>query len=649
MNLPRARSERPLFAANPIEPDVQSNNQGEGRLYVFALDQVAGEQILRTRRFVRRFLEQYFAPNDLGAVVFLGRADHSKAQGLTSNPRLLLDAVNAFSGGFGSDPVPTLPATQGGGGAPRLGDDNNLERDMGMREAMSSFRGIVEYMATVHGRRKSLLLFSYGYQRSRANDPLRVIDYNGGTLSLAEEDLHRAVTTASRSNVVIYPIDPRGLTPDGGLGDAETAPTPDVAATLYARQTLTAIASVTGGFALNSSNSFDNAFNRIVQENSSYYVLGFSSTNERRDGRYRKLDVRVKRPGLTVRGRAGYMAPLRNERPPDPPKPAANVSAAVADALRSTVAVNGLPVRVFAAPFRGPSRDATVVMAVEVNAAQLGLVEKDGTHVGTLEVSYFAIDMKNKFYPGQTQTARLTLKPDTYEQVMKTGIRMIFETTLAPGRYQMRIAAGNRESKAGSVVYDLDVPDYTRDPLVLSGVAMGSAATSQIMTMNAKSAFASTLPGNITSTREFAAGDTIGLYVEAYERLTTATVAHGDSDCGTARRGRHSGAKGLGGSLIERAAGQTRRLRLQPAASSRRCRARALRDSRRGARQHQRSAGGQQGYSDTGTVGRRMRRPYEHFAESLWTNSTTRVGGPALPDPFTSAEISTFAPTNGEN
>ena len=59
VNLPRTRAERPLFAPKAIEPDVQSNNQGEGRLYVIALDQVRGQQILRTRRFVRRFLEQY--------------------------------------------------------------------------------------------------------------------------------------------------------------------------------------------------------------------------------------------------------------------------------------------------------------------------------------------------------------------------------------------------------------------------------------------------------------------------------------------------------------------------------------------------------------------------------------------------------------
>ena len=493
---------------------MQSNNQAEGRLYVIALDQVRGQQILRTRRFVRRFLEQYFAPNDLGAVVFLGRADHSKAQGLTNNPRLLLQAIDSFTGGLNADPDPVgaLPVTQGGGGAPPI-SVRNVEAGFELREAMSSFREITEYMATVHGRRKSLLLFSQGYPRRFTE---RWITGEASSRS-PQEDMHRAITAATRNNVVIYPIDPRGLSEDGGLAESETGPSTDPDARLgasfarlEARQSLTAIAAATGGFALSNSNSFENAFDRIVQENSTYYVLGFSSTNERRDGRNRKLDVRVKRPGLVVRGRAGYMAPLRNERPPDPPKPSSNVSVAVAEALRSTVAVNGLPVRVFAGPFKGASREATIVIAVEVEASQLGLVEKDGTYVGALEVSYFSMDMKNKFYPGQTQTARLTLKPETYEQVMKTGIRMVVETTLAPGRYQMRVAAGNRESKAGSVVYDLDVPDFTKDPLVLSGVTIGSAATSRIMTMNAKTPFAATIPGNITASREFEAGDTWG-------------------------------------------------------------------------------------------------------------------------------------------
>jgi VWFA-related protein len=532
VNLARERAERPLFAASTIEPDVQSNNQGEGRLYVIALDQVTGQQILRTRRFVRRFIEQYFGPNDLGAVVFLGRADHSKAQGLTNNPRLLLQSVDAFTGGFAEEPLTGgMSAIQGAGGAqapgaPPLSGSNNMERNLKLREAMSSFRQVVEYMATVHGRRKALLLFSQGYP----TEIYRVIDYRGGTLNLAEEDMHRAITAATRSNVVIYPIDPRGLTEDGGLAESETGPSTDPTvrldtsiSRLEARQSLVAIANATGGFALSNSNSFENAFDRIVQENSSYYVLGFTSTNDRRDGRFRKLDVRVKRPGLLVRGRSGYMAPLRNERPPDAPKPTSNVSVPVSEALRSTVAVNGLPLRVVAAPFKGAERNATVVIAVEVDGSQLALVEKDGVHAGVFEVSYFAIDMRNKVYPGQTQTGRLTLRPETYQQVMKSGMRMVLETELAPGRYQMRVAAGNGGTRAGSVVYDLDVPDYSKTPLVLSGVTIGSEATSRIGTMNAKTVFASTIPGNVSATREFAAGDVLGLYVEAYENLQKTT------------------------------------------------------------------------------------------------------------------------------
>jgi VWFA-related protein len=534
VNISRNRSDRPLFTANAIEPDVQSNNQAEGRLYVIALDQVTGEQILRTRKFVRRFLEQYFAPNDLGAVVFLGRADHSKAQGLTSNPRLLLQSVDAFSGGFAEGPV-TGAATSiqnDGGvaapGAPPLADSNNMERNLRLRDAMSSFRQVVEYMATVHGRRKALLLFSQGYP----SEIYRVVDYRGGTLNLAQEDMHRAITTATRNNVVIYPIDPRGLRDDGDLAESDTGPPTDPASRfeasitrLEARQSLVAIAYATGGFALHNSNSFENAFDRIVQENSSYYVLGFSSTNDRRDGRFRKLDVRVKRPGLIVRGRSGYMAPLRNDRPPDPPKPTANVSLPVSEALRSTVAANGLPLRVFAAPFKGTEKNATVVVAVEVDGSQLGLVEKDGVHAGAFEVSYFSIDMRNKIYPGQTQAARLTLRPETYQQVMQTGMRMLLETELAPGRYQMRIAAGNG-SRAGSVVYDIDVPDFSRTPLALSGVTIGSQATSRIGTMNAKTVFATTLPGNVSATREFARGDVVGLYVEAYENQPNTTPPH---------------------------------------------------------------------------------------------------------------------------
>ena len=56
-------------------------------------------------------------------------------------------------------------------------------------------------------------------------------------------------------------------------------------------------------------NDFSRAFADIVRDNSTYYLLGYDPTTERRDGKFHEITVRVKRPGLTVRARRGYLAP----------------------------------------------------------------------------------------------------------------------------------------------------------------------------------------------------------------------------------------------------------------------------------------------------------------------------------------------------
>jgi VWFA-related protein len=533
VNIPIERPDRPLVAPAPIEPDVQINDRDEGRVYVIALDEVSGEQALRTRRFLHRFFERYFAENDIGAVVFLGRTNTANTQDFTGSRRLLLQAVDTFTGGFPDGPAAAAPAPAGApaavaapspGGATPLPSPGlvplNQEATFALRRSMTSFRSIVEFMAGVHGRRKALLLFSEGYPI----DVFRVMDYRGGVLSLQEEDLHKAVTAATRNNVAIYPIDPRGLTADGGLGENETSAAADLGERqtasitgMEARQSLRALAQATGGFAVVNTNSFESAWDRIVRENSSYYVLGYSSTNEQRDGRFRRIQVRVKRPGVQIRGRNGYVAPLRNERPAPPQPVPVNMSAGLAAALRSPLAVTGLPLRVFAAPYKGEGREATVAIAVEVDASKLNLEKQGEVYTGVLEVSFSSIDRRNKIFPGQTFTSKLSLKPDTYARALQGGLRVLTETRLAPGRYQLRVAASNRSTLSGSVVYDLTVPDFGKEPLTMSGVSLTSVVSAEALTMASQNPLANALPGPVTSTRDFASGDTLGLYTEVYE------------------------------------------------------------------------------------------------------------------------------------
>ena len=203
---------------------------------------------------------------------------------------------------------------------------------------------------------KALLIFSQGYPI----DVFRVMDYRGGVLSLQDEDLHKAVTPPREATWPSIRSIPAASPLTEASARAKPALTADATerqaaslAAMEARQRLRALAQATGGFAVVNTNSFESAWDRIVRENSSYYLLGFSSSNERRDGRYRRLQVRVKRPGLLVRGRDGYVAPLRNERPAPAPPPPANMSAALAAALGTPIAVSGLPIRVFAAPYKG--------------------------------------------------------------------------------------------------------------------------------------------------------------------------------------------------------------------------------------------------------------------------------------------------------
>jgi VWFA-related protein len=122
-----------------------------------------------------------------------------------------------------------------------------------------------------------------------------------------------AITTAARANVNFYAIDPRGLVGassefmgmrGSGLPQAGTqvALMEDLRTS---QDSLRTLAEETGGIAALNSNSFASAFDRIVERNSRYYVLGYYAPDHPRDGKFHVIEVRVKRPGLRTMARRG--------------------------------------------------------------------------------------------------------------------------------------------------------------------------------------------------------------------------------------------------------------------------------------------------------------------------------------------------------
>jgi VWFA-related protein len=462
--------------------DVVGNDGPPGRTYLIALDDMSATEALRSRIFLRHFIETYFGPNDTAAVVLITRGLRTSGQEFTGNPRLLLEAIDRFPGG-------------------------DLEGGVRENNFMASLLELTEYMARAPGNRKAIILVS----RSVPGDAYDLVDYRpgffGGLFSNVHPDFQRAVSAATRGNVAIYPIDPAGLTTD--TTEAESFDTSG----LEQRSTLRALAEVTGGFALTNSSGYDAAFERLVREHSTYYVLGFNSSSDRRDGRFIPLDVRVRRPDLQVRSLDGYLAP--RDRPTQS-RPRGDVLAAVWDAVSSPVATSGLPMRVFAAPYRsGGGRDATVAVALELDASKLDLVLDEGAYRGDLEIMLAVTDVQGRRRPVMRHRAALALKPDTYERVSRSALRVLSELSLPQGRYQVRVSAGGAVL-AGSVVYDVEVPDF-RSNFSLSGIAVASAQASGVLTVTPHAQLHVPFPAPPTTARQFDRSDTVVLFAEAYE------------------------------------------------------------------------------------------------------------------------------------
>jgi VWFA-related protein len=261
-----------------VDPDVVTNTLPEGRLYVLALDEVSGANALRTRQFLRDFVERHFGANDLGAVVLVGRGLASTGQDFTHSRSRLLRAIDRFTGGFDI-----------------LGSGPGLDAEHMRINQLAALRALVEAIGTIPGRRKAILYVSEGV----GVDMLDIVDYSGRARTLNElciihsfgqscrpsQDAHAMLVAAHHGNIAFYPINPRGLN------------------SVFQRYTFDALATVTGGVAIANRNDIPRALDRIVREQASYYLLGFDSAYSGRTGRHVGIDVRVNRPGLQVRVR----------------------------------------------------------------------------------------------------------------------------------------------------------------------------------------------------------------------------------------------------------------------------------------------------------------------------------------------------------
>ncbi len=567
VELPVERPDRFAVLGRPISTDVRSNARPfDGRVYVLVLDDVDISP-LRTsivKKSAREFIERHFGANDLAAVVYTsGRTDAT--QDFTNDRDLLIASVDKFVGRrLQSAAIEALEQHYYREFTRRDRQDNevetgtdikdtgspisvlDLEREQRALAVLDTLRNLGEFLAGVRGRRKAVLLFSEGLEL-----PMSEL-YSLHTPTDVGGAIRDAITAAARSNVNFFALDPRGLI---GLTtefiELAGSSAPNVATGVFGSQnaqqgllndirlsqsSLRTLAEETGGFAAVNQNTLGSAFARVVDANSRYYVLGYYPPTSARDGRFHQIEVRTKRPRLRVTARRGYASPRgrtpaerkRDEdtrRAQDARRAAVNnTSPELRDALNAPLQQSGLTFTVQAAPFRHTQKDASVALTIEFAGDLLPFTQPDsgGLVTNTIELSFFGINQDGKAQRSTRSQFNLALRPDSFKRVKTGGLRVNPRLLLEPGRYQIRIGAReNVGSRLGTVFYDLQVPDFRKEPLMLSGVLVTAASAQAAMTALPDPAAPKLLPGPAVSRRTFLRNDTVTVFAEIYDNRST--------------------------------------------------------------------------------------------------------------------------------
>lgn len=259
------------------------------RIYLLYLNVPSPQSLIETGQQARQFIEDFVEPGDM---VGLWSSDAiSQTLTFTTDKREMLKAL---------PPLGHLAAGSGLSG-----------REIGKLD------DAVEFLSGIQGRRKALILFSAGWPSTTygpwGTNAAASIPWTGvggpavtpvGRIMSPFWDTPSDIT--GMADVQIYTVDSRGLAAPPLWARTHEQLSAGLDAMTSSTDMLRSIADETGGLAVFNTNDYRAGFARIVEDNSRYYVLGYSSAIKDRNHRFIAIDLRSARPGLTVRARKGY-------------------------------------------------------------------------------------------------------------------------------------------------------------------------------------------------------------------------------------------------------------------------------------------------------------------------------------------------------
>ena len=482
--------------ADKVARDVTTNEIDNARIFVLVLDDGFGMggkiwdasvgkphwpdpgAIAQMKKTVGLFVDT-MGPQDLVAISFTGTTAKF-SQNLTNDRAKLMKALGAYP-----DLDSTLPYP------PNLTPETQQQECLAHKEIVRLVNAIVEQLASLPDRRKAIVYFGGQMPWARIPDPRAD---PCGTYWM----WHDVFAAAQQGSVTINPVQTAGL----GLGSIDEYLT---------------VADYTGGHAVVNTNDFVPGVKRIFTENSSYYLLAYQPTKDLADGTFRRITVKVKgRDDVEIVTKRNYWAP-RAPKPGEPEKPPPSEAV---KAMAGLLPDSRLALRATAASFAGTG-DAFGTIAMSVGIRQPAFANRTSETVELLIRSFTTTgDPKagdDLVIPITVPAAKADADITRYEVLARIDVAK-------PGPYHLRLSAHSDASDVrGSVFVDVEVPDFKKDKVSLSGVVVNLATgTTPVAPLRLLRDVTPLVP---TTERTFASSDIVTALVRAYQGGTDKIVS----------------------------------------------------------------------------------------------------------------------------
>jgi hypothetical protein len=317
------------------------------------------------------------------------------------------------------------------------------------------------------------------------SEGFRLFDRKNARVDRTSNAMRDLTDLANRSSVVIYTLDPRGLTYTG-LAAADVTAGLDLGQTneqLQTRQNnlvesqreLRELAKQTGGFAIQNTNDLGGGLKQIIADQAGYYLLGYhpdETTFDPTAVRFNTIKVSVRRPGVKVRYRSGYYGVEDREIRPAAPQTSAQ---ALAKAINSPFDTSDVRLRLTALFGNDAANGSFARILLHINTGDLTFTETpDGGRKAVFDLLQLTFAADGTVVDQVKRNYTISLTADAYRRSLASGF--VYTATIPfsrPGSFQIRAALRDIASdRVGSATQFLEVPEIDKQRLALSGITL---------------------------------------------------------------------------------------------------------------------------------------------------------------------------------